>query len=315
LKIIHAFVVYATSIVLALLLATFFSLKADQLETNVTNLYFLNTYNFTMAEASHLLEHTAEPLSKVDYKGPLAVCEEQLVMQVPAMYSLMIFIWFATMVSEFRLIVNWFSHLWFMPIVSEPEASQHELVDASDSKVERRYDLIQEDANGKRHSITKITRTLKVLLIVLHPIVRLTILLIVGYAGAKFLILQTDEIGVLLKALCMKFVVDLDDVVFKGFSTAKIRKEVATFKMVYRRDELDGMDRGENTWWNSGLGAFLYQSLAVGLVLVLQFIVFSNLSGFRLACRRYNDRFPKELDAPPTKDILQAFYHHILNEA
>merc|ERR1711879_980171 len=110
----------------------------------------------------------------------------------------------------------------------------------------------------------------------------------------------------------MKFVVDLDDVVFKGFSTAKIRKEVTMFKMVYRRKELDGMDRGEHTWWNSGLGGFMYQGIAFGLVIVVQYIIFRDLTAFRRACRHYNYAFPNDLNAPPTQTILHSFYDLVM---
>lgn len=281
-KVIHAIAIYATSVILEMTLTFFFFIKADMMESTVESAHFLEEFNISMGETSSALEKACANSTNLIEVNPqmnhgeiLKRCGEQIQVHFDWFYPLMIFIWFMMLTQELRLAFTWLEHLWRMPVTTV----QNE-------------ELIQEDAKGIGSNIVRLPPRLKVIFLLLNPSMRLLIMALVGYSGAKFLFLQTSEFRLFLKALCMKFVVEIDEMALKGFSSPTIIKELSKSKMLYHRAELETMAKGENTWWNSGVGGFFYYLLALVFLCTLELLVFGGLARFRRACRCYNGVFP-----------------------
>merc|ERR1712118_201779 len=71
-----------------------------------------------------------------------------------------------------------------------------------------------------RGNITCLDLWIKVAIILLVSCVECVIAVLVGFAGAKMLLLTISEGELILKSLCLQFVVNIDELVYNSFTTA-----------------------------------------------------------------------------------------------
>jgi len=274
----HAFVLYVLAVALQLCVTMILLQNAERLESSWESHAFHQKYNVTMVEAAGLLDQAVDT-NHPQLNCPNAVhgalvkrCTEQLQVRYYFFYYIMIFIWIATMLSEFDNAFSLVKDLWHVDtsVVGDKNLSN--------------FGHIVE--NGKpRRRIVNMTSCQKVVLIFLVPVIRIGVAMAITYSGCKFLMLQVSEMRIVLKALCMKFVITIDDLFLVGFSTKAARDRLKALKLKTRR--LDVLQKG--FWYNAG-GGFFHMAVAFAGLSAVWFI-FQDLMLFRKSCAAYHVQF------------------------
>eukprot|EP00929_Paragymnodinium_shiwhaense_P065082 TRINITY_DN32668_c0_g1_i1.p1 TRINITY_DN32668_c0_g1~~TRINITY_DN32668_c0_g1_i1.p1 ORF type:complete len:456 (-),score=60.24 TRINITY_DN32668_c0_g1_i1:178-1395(-) len=314
---------YGLCIFVQLAITSFLFLSAERMEHTVEDKYFEHNYQLNMLTASAKLREAAADshLSKFTKSGEklqcdplpgnsfLCICEDQLKVQLPSFYYLMVGVWVVRMVQEMRACVWWTIHITgaTLPVGDE------EILVALDDKTEvPLIDQDLEDLEGdatksglpKKLLVRRLPRTLKAILVVANPLMRFVIACLLLMAGSKYLILQTDQSKLVLKVLCMQFVLQVGDFIFKAMVTKANQLEIKDAKLQTRY----GLP-SRNSWWENGMGSFAYLLLVVLIVVFLIRWVFYKLLFFRGSCRLFRSAFPDAGLLQERKDLW-----HMLGE-
>merc|ERR1719420_2281595 len=94
------------------------------------------------------------------------------------------------------------------------------------------------------------------------------------------LLLTTSEKELILKSLCLQFVITIDELVYTSFTTASAKAKLQRAKIEYSASQHSNL-------WDNWIGGFSSYVLCVTALLVLTYGVFGNLMLFRKACRAY----------------------------
>jgi len=230
-----------------------------------------------ISHAVQVNNHSALPHSFFVHDGVLDRCKVQLPVQYYQFYYLMIFIWFSQMLIEARSI---YCLLKALVMVQVPPSNEESLV-------------LRDTPDGPISEIVYLPHGIRALLIVTLPILRMCICMGVTYAGAKFLILQVDEVKILLKVLCMAFVVHIEEIFLKSFVGMRTVRELSNVHVAYQEWSRSFSEKWESKGWSG----FVYQAIPF-LGLVLLEVIFSGLLSFRRACYAYHSHFGLEGVAP-----------------
>merc|ERR1719272_890948 len=101
----------------------------------------------------------------------------------------------------------------------------------------------------------------------------------ITYAGCKFIMLQTSYEKVVLKALCMQWVIQIDELLVKSFTTNSGKELISKVKLRHKKFLT-------KPWWEHGIGGWVLFTLGSSGVLFVCLGLFGDLMGFRSECLR-----------------------------
>lgn len=206
-------------------------------------------------------------------------------------YAIVMLLWIAKMMPEFRQARYVWRAIWCMEV-----------------RKDNTMPLLEADGV----TILRLDRWLQVLLLIMIPCVRFVVAVLVAYAGIDFLLAQSTTGNIVLKALCMQFVTDIDNLFLLAFTSSGGRASVSTMKL-FVKPEKTPFWTIEPDLWDNGVGGLTY--IAFGLMVAALFtgcvgrfaefgdwgIVKYNLMYFRYKCQDFCNTFP---DSCPQEDIM-----------
>lgn len=247
---------------------------AENLETHWEPATFQEELNMTSHAAVALLEQArqAPDQARAEEIVPAAVLEKcaSAVGARKMFYAIMLFLWFSRNYGELEKACVQVHRLL---AVQTRQGTEHIL-------------------SADKHVIEKLEPWMKVVLIMVSPLTKLVITLAVAYAGIKFISMQHSEVPLILKALCMQFVVTIDELLF----TLTTKRTQEFVKMARLRsvkvNKPEGKEDQKSNAWDSGLGGFAHLALSALVAVLVMKVLFRALFNFRVACNEYHDRFP-----------------------
>lgn len=268
LSFLHGAVLYLGTVGLQLAITCMLYLRAEDLEVLWENKHFLEMFDVDLRGAADTLRRSVrtghEPgiLTSPD-GGLLKVCSTAISNQrYIAFYYLMIFIWYTKMTSEFRDAIS-----FGRKIVHLPNSEDGEVFDKG------------------RTIIVALQRWQKAVVLTFTVLVRIIIATVIMYSGGKFIMLQTSTLTLILKSLCMKFVIELDEMFLKSFTTSDAKEKLKNVKLSVA---------ASHSWelWDSGLGGLVCIAFPAACCALFCFFVFGGLMDLRVACHEYNSNLP-----------------------
>lgn len=276
-----AVLLYTMVLGMQLFITAFLMMSATQMERTMQDSYFQKHYGTSVSAASAKLSHAAvkqfaisdKVLSEMhcmDGAGDhfLCRCHEQIKVELPLFYHIMISIWTIRMLSELK------TAFWYVVHVFGVREPADGII-----RVKRKADDLCQILK-----IDRLSMKLKIVLVVLDPLTRLIVASILTYAGAKFLLVQTNQAKLVLKVLTMQFVVQVDDFLFGSLVTKKAQIEVKSAKLC----TVFGSPK-RSTWWENGVGSSVYLLASLFFVYVVEYGIFHELTTFRNSCREFRD--------------------------
>jgi hypothetical protein len=264
---VHALALWIVNLVLQLGVTVALLVLAGQLEEPWTSDYFVKNYGISITDATILLGQAVAANSVTAHPVPeqiVARCEKAAVVPY-CFYGLMIFLW---MVKNFAELEK--SFLLYIRLLH----------------VERRKYRSEVILSQDTSTIKKLDGWMVHLLVFLAPLTKSVIAVLVTYAGMKFLLLQDDELRVILKALCMKFVTQIDDMLL-SLSTSRTRRALRKFHI-----QSNVSDPGiHNSVWDAGLGGLSHLAVNIIISVIVMHVAFGGMVNFRLACSWYLDSY------------------------
>lgn len=277
----YSFLLQFVNVVLQLGITYILVLAVEHDEDHWETSYFQQTYGMTMSEVVNLLEEVPGPedTSKVP-KEIMEKCDFQTEhgLRHLSFYYFMIFVWvtkmFAECVESFMIGVR----IWS---VQEPEFGE-ELTNEFSCFDEFDGEKIDK-AKDKSYNVIRMTKGLKIFLILFVACLRMFIAFSIGYAGMKFIMLQTSYAKVVLKALCMQWVITIDELLVKSFTSAATSTHLQAAKIVYRKAV-----RPKS--WEHGFGGPCLFLIGTSVVLIVVLSIFGDLMELRSECLRITGR-------------------------
>lgn len=247
--------------------------NAERLESSWESAHFHEEFNMSLAAAGDLLLNASltkqrKPVGFEHREDIVEKCSHQAHVRFHWFYYIMIFVWISAILYEFICAAALMSDIFHVADREDPSQS---LFGGKDPK--------------QRTSIVRLAPLLRLVVIILVPCMRMGVCIAIGYSGAKFLMLQKNELMLVLKALCMQFVVQIDDVFLTGMSTklAKARLKQTTIRT--KRDVL------KDTALKDGGGGWALLFLAFSALFIMTYLIFGNLMYFRKWCVEYRAVF------------------------
>jgi len=276
-----AIVLYIMVIGMQGVITGFLMLSGSQLERKTENDYFMAHYGVDMPHASAKLLQAAANKEALTTKvlndlhceagvgdHYLCSCHEQLKVQLPVFYIIMISVWTFKMLNEFK------AAIWSIIYVTGTPLPKEKKVEVQRSK----------EDESQITKITHLSTAIKAFILFVDPVVRLIVACALTFAGAKFLLLQTDQSKLVMKVLTMQFVTQVDDFLYGSLVTKKASEEVKKSKLC-----TDYGSPKRNTWWENGLGSSIYLVISLVFVWIFTEVFFHDLTNFRASCRIYRN--------------------------
>merc|ERR1719265_2050245 len=128
----------------------------------------------------------------------------------------MILFWIMFMLAELKAAAFSLMHIYGVRTRDQSQPDQHLL----------QYKLKSGEGSSEILTIMQLDAWMRGALILLIPVVRGLVAVVLTYAGSKFLILQVDQAKIVMKVLCMKFVIQIDELLIKSLLTATAIQEL-----------------------------------------------------------------------------------------
>jgi len=211
-------------------------------------------------------------------------------------YVFVMALWVARMIPEFRMAYSMWRNIRLLEI-----------------RKDRSMPLFDTDGS----TILRLDLPLKILLMIFIPVLRLFVAFLVTYAGFEFLVAQEQTGDIVVKALCMQFVTDIDNLMLKAFASEAGRRQLSQTKLYVFEDPKPFRRWGPDVW-DEGVGGLCY--LAIGIFVILAFtggngelpgffdggLVSWNLMYFRMQCQTYCEAWA-ELCEPEDMTSLRTY--------
>jgi len=191
----------------------------------------------------------------------LDLCAEQQAARVLWIYFLMLFLWYAKIGREVVASVHRALQIWNIP----ERANDDE------------YMLVK----GKLTSLTLKLR-IAILLFVIVP--KISIAVVLCYAGSIILLVQTDILHIVTKALVLQLIMTFDEVLIATLATTRLES-------LLHHSSLHYQNYAHVMWENWAGGLFKYTVVAVGAYVYFIYGA-SGLTAFRSACELYETSLP-----------------------
>lgn len=274
-SLVHAILVWAVSIILAIAVIVFFKVANMNLGEAISDEHFQKMYHLTLGRASDALRAAAAdgvPHTPADL---LEACATQ------AKWANMIWIYYVTLV------------FWLMTMVTEIKESVWLGLHIVGVRTKELYTmqgvpnmetLLEEDDN--KGIIRCLQSWQKGLLVFIVPAFRIVISMVLTYVGAEYLIMSTQVKEMVLKTVALQFVIKMDNNAADGLLTVGNIEELHKVKMLtaYGHPHRDSL-------WDRGIGGIVYLLVISVMFVVLTDFVYADLFQFRYACSEYHERF------------------------
>jgi len=301
----HAILVYVSTILLQLFVTGFLLWNGQVMEEGVNDNYYVEHFNVTLRQVGDYLARAVElgdphllPKTLESAGGVFSKCAVQMNVGIIQIYYIMIFFWMSYMLIEFKSAAWWLVYL--IGVKDEFIHTEYEEMLSTGSRFElpspclftprsignKTGNLVEWHEKKKQFIIVRLTMPLRVLLILLHPVVKLWVAMAITYAGAKFLILQVDAVKIVMKVLCMRFVIQIDELMLMSTSTKHCQELVKGARL-----RTDWGHPGKASVWERGFGGFVYLLIGISSLIFTLHWTFGDLMHFRLGCFGYHSQF------------------------
>lgn len=303
-------------------------LDVEKEENSWESSYFQEHYSMSLSGAVDLLRKMPSPHDDPNVahsipKGIWEKCGQQTEhgLRHLSFYYFMIFVWVSKMFHEGLTSVVLFMRIietknapavpnnpekfsYFdvnLETEKSPEVQAVETKEALTPSVVRksvRKEIEQETRDQDRgFRIIYLAYWMKVVIIMSIMMTRLLVAVMITYAGCKFIMLQRSYEKVVLKALCMQWVVQIDEQLVTSFTTRATKDLLGKVKLYHKKFvSYDEWEHGYGGWVLFGLGG-----LGVAFV---TYVLFGDLMAFRSECLRVTGVGYKE---NPWKEFLDEF--------
>lgn len=261
------------------------TLDVEHKEDAVETATFEREFNMSLAEAVSVLRQVPggygeEADTSIVPAYIMDKCEIQTGngLRHLSFYHLMSFVWVGKMIEEVVKCVLIARRIWNIQTPKEEDEQKEgfSLFDKFNGD-EKEW----EESKDRSNTVIFLTNKLKILLIVTIPMLRLMIASGVAYAGMKFIMLQTSYGKVVLKALCMQWVITISGLLVKSFCSHHTLATLRTTSLHCTKG-----DQYWNARWQYGFGGIFLFSIGVAVVLLVNAVIFKDLMAFRAECLR-----------------------------
>lgn len=270
----HGSLLYGLNVVIQASMVLFLTKIARDLETKLYRETFDRAYGMGLASVTRELRRAvaennatlSAALNLTNCDGVLEVCATEVEIPYRSIYWVMLFWWFMFMLKELREIRAQFQALW----------NVERRTDSSYPLCESGGDLVRMD------------RWMRFTLILLLPIFKVIVAFMLLFAGAKFLMLQTDPFSLVLKALAMQSVVYFDELMVGSLTSRESIESFSKAHIVFTRRST-GNKVTLRFHWKNGVGGLVYFAVTLLVVELFVQVICGDIFQFRAACQRFNE--------------------------
>jgi hypothetical protein len=197
-------------------------------------------------------------------------------------YAFVMLLWMAKMWPEIRQSKNVFRTIWRMEV-----------------RQDGNMPLLEADGV----TILRLDWWLRALLLVAIPSVRFLVACLVAYSGVDFIVSQDTTGNIVLKALCMQFVTEIDNLFLIAFTSQGGRSQLDDMRLFVNPEQRPFWSIAPPDIWDNGVGGMLYIASTLFAVLLATGcigrlaelgdfgIVKYNLMFFRYKCQDFCNTF------------------------
>lgn len=275
----HALVLYFMNVVVQVLIVCFIWQASEDLVEKWDGAKFERKYNTTLSEAAEQLALSAKMRAPMGTTALdlslLELCAEQLLVPHVALYYVMIFLWVIFQLKEFKKIRDWLTAMYNLP--GPVQDYDKPLVLAGDGDFSC--------------AICFMTCWQKAIVFLAVPAAKFAIVLPTTFIGAKFLALQTLPFALVMKAVGLQMILNIDDIFVSALALRVIVARLQKAKIEYPMPEASFV-----FWWYDGVGSLCFLSSCIAFVCWLMQDYFADLTFLRTSCRVYHSQFsPSEV--------------------
>eukprot|EP00928_Gymnodinium_smaydae_P027192 TRINITY_DN210_c0_g1_i3.p1 TRINITY_DN210_c0_g1~~TRINITY_DN210_c0_g1_i3.p1 ORF type:complete len:372 (-),score=39.98 TRINITY_DN210_c0_g1_i3:6401-7516(-) len=214
----------------------------------------------------------------------LALCQTKSTL--PLAHFLVLLLWNARMLAE---IVD---ALWRLNVIRS--------LPVIDVRGRQTYPLIDDDnSNGKEEHIVGITRRIRVVCHCLVVLPQFLCAVLLWWMGTKFLFFAHSTDLLIMKAISLSFITQLDEIMFSAFGSLRFKARVNKASFRYYCDP-----PGWNwSMWGTSVVKF---GVALGLLFFVHNVTFQKVTTFRYACDEYFKTYPLDY-SPHYESIWTSF--------
>lgn len=142
-----------------------------------------------------------------------------------------------------------------------------------------------EEQKGSMQVVTRVTPLLRWAILFLVGSWKFALACWISWVGAKFLTLSPSTTCLVIKALSLQYVIQIDELLFRSFASLRRQDEVARSRLIYQQPEL--------AWWSIWASSLVRFLAALSMTVLTLDVVFGQITSFRLHCCDYMKRFPQ----------------------
>jgi len=223
---------------------------------------------------SHIDTMTSQGLSSNDpYEASILRRCIQADETLPFAHLLVVILWFSRMLQEVVESVQCMIIIWKLP-------DGKEVMEVS-NVLDENYNIVD-----YKYYIVCLPRTLKVLVTIFVTGTRVFVAIVLSWTSAKYLILSNNMAHVLLKAVGLQFVVNLDELLFRSFAPGIFRRQIQHTAFKYQHPLVN--------LWQQWFGSMAKMVGVLLMGLTMNRIVFYKVWAFRAQCRDYFTMYPSD---------------------
>lgn len=273
---------------LQLVMATALLLLSVGIEVCLIFMLLITTTQKTEDEMEHALPKEIHALETVLAKKPLvpwskeefasSLCSK--LTTYTGVHYLILLLWGGKMMQEF-VHVAWRSMLvWQMPLVELGVPLMEE----------------DDDATIRITHNTKLTKACDILFMIIP---QGAIALTLYWTGAKCLFLAESMGNLIMRSICLAFIVDIDELIYTAFAPLRFRIRLTRSSFIYR------VERPSWNWsmWGSNM---LKVAVVVILAVYVHDYAFYPVVRMRRLCHRYFDAFPSTTPIRGAESLLES---------
>lgn len=142
-----------------------------------------------------------------------------------------------------------------------------------------------EEQKGSMQVVARVTPMLRWVILFLVGFWKIALACWISWVGAKFLTLSPSTTCLVIKALSLQYVIQIDELLFRSFASLRRQDEVARSRLIYQQPEL--------AWWSIWASSLVRFLAALSMTVLTLDVVFGDITTFRLHCCDYMKRFPQ----------------------
>merc|ERR1712232_56819 len=239
----HGLLVYALAVFLQVSITANLAVLCEEQESQIESIYFQKHFDMTLHEAGNRIWEAVET-GNSDFDGArspdgglLTRCNPELGVEYWMFYFIMVIVWLIKMTPEFQEVGSIIHNIWSVEDVKQESAGCYDECFGKPKIFERRT---LEEGKNEELKIVGLHTWMKVVLIILVPGMKFFVTSLITYNGAKFIITQHKTMTIVLKALAMLFVVQLDEFVATSMATRNTKAILTNVRLSRRKHNTPG---------------------------------------------------------------------------